>query len=384
MFKSKIDALLLTFVAICFCVSWMCIGGSKLWSPLLPVHRSAYPLSLANASDASEGGASIVTVDDDVESLDYTFRLDPNFEFSYASAGFILSESADVDHFVDWTSFSTLKLTVRCNPLNVLSFVLYTFDSSVSTPHDFSSLRPSTVPFSCAKEARTVDIDLRQLNTPEWWLTRNGLAYSNKNYSLQKVYSVGVVNSAQSPVDALSRVTVTEVTLMGRNGSLLYVAYALWGCALFAMGWYLIRLNTTRLIADIKRKVNQNQPPISYQQLAVEPRKDRDKNAVLGFMSKEYANPVLSLDLLASTLGINRTKINSILKEHQGLTFSSYVNKLRLTEAARLLLDQDASVAEIAYLVGYNNASYFNRMFKKEYGFTPNAFKKHMSAKVTD
>lgn len=41
------------------------------------------------------------------------------------------------------------------------------------------------------------------------------------------------------------------------------------------------------------------------------------------------------------------------------------MNKLRLTEAARLLGEkQDSSVAEIAYVVGYRNVSYFNKLFK--------------------
>ncbi|HTF85023.1 MAG TPA: helix-turn-helix domain-containing protein, partial [Cellvibrio sp.] len=59
-----------------------------------------------------------------------------------------------------------------------------------------------------------------------------------------------------------------------------------------------------------------------------------------------------------------------------GFTFTGYLNKLRLTEAARLLKEgEDANVAEIAYSVGYKNVSYFNKLFKEEYGCPPKAFK---------
>jgi AraC-like DNA-binding protein len=58
------------------------------------------------------------------------------------------------------------------------------------------------------------------------------------------------------------------------------------------------------------------------------------------------------------------------------MTFTGYVNKLRLTEAARLLTEQStATVAEIAYSVGYANVSYFNRLFKEEYNCTPKSFR---------
>jgi AraC-like DNA-binding protein len=74
-------------------------------------------------------------------------------------------------------------------------------------------------------------------------------------------------------------------------------------------------------------------------------------------------------------IGVSRTKINDILKAELGYTFSVYLNKLRLTEASRLLTETDLTVAEIAYSVGYKNVSYFNKLFKDEYGCTPKMFK---------
>jgi AraC-like DNA-binding protein len=47
-----------------------------------------------------------------------------------------------------------------------------------------------------------------------------------------------------------------------------------------------------------------------------------------------------------------------------------------LTEAARLLKEKAGEpIAEIAYSVGYANVSYFNKLFKEEYGSTPKAFR---------
>jgi YesN/AraC family two-component response regulator len=93
-------------------------------------------------------------------------------------------------------------------------------------------------------------------------------------------------------------------------------------------------------------------------------------------MATEYANPDLDVETIVNAIGVNRTKVNDILKSELGFTFSTYLNKLRLTEASRLLSEKDeANVAEIAYSVGYKNVSYFNKLFKEEYGCTPKTFK---------
>jgi AraC-like DNA-binding protein len=90
---------------------------------------------------------------------------------------------------------------------------------------------------------------------------------------------------------------------------------------------------------------------------------------------------MLKLDLahlenVVAGTGANRNKINDILKVELGMTFTAYVKKLRLTESARLLAENPAAtVSEVAYSVGYGSVSYFNKLFKEEYGCTPKVFK---------
>jgi YesN/AraC family two-component response regulator len=93
-------------------------------------------------------------------------------------------------------------------------------------------------------------------------------------------------------------------------------------------------------------------------------------------MATRYADAELDLDAMVEAITISRAKINDILKAELGYTFTSYLNKLRLTEAARLLAEKpEANVGEIANSVGYKNVSYFNKLFKEEYGCTPKTFK---------
>ncbi len=184
------------------------------------------------------------------------------------------------------------------------------------------------------------------------------------------------VNSLQSPLNTPSYVKITDVQLLGNNFTYLYVAIALVVLLWVVFLIVLLRRYVAVLTVDIRERVRLDQPLMAYKKLSIAPQKDKEKSAVLRFMATEYANPELSLEIAATTLGTNRTKINDILKEELGLTFTAYLNKLRLTEAARLLSEnEEANVSEIAYLVGYNNVSYFNKLFKAEYGCVPKTFK---------
>ncbi|GAA4676921.1 hypothetical protein GCM10025794_22060 [Massilia kyonggiensis] len=130
------------------------------------------------------------------------------------------------------------------------------------------------------------------------------------------------------------------------------------------------------MLASVDTQLKKDLPLVAYRQLTLEPYRDKEKAAVLKFIATNYTNPELDLEGVVAATGTNRTKVNEVLKSELGMTFTSYLNKLRLTEAARLLTEKsDTTVAEIAYSVGYANVSYFNKLFKEEYGCTPKAFR---------
>jgi AraC-like DNA-binding protein len=143
---------------------------------------------------------------------------------------------------------------------------------------------------------------------------------------------------------------------------------------LFAL-WF-FRAHARTLAASLNVQMKKDLPLVAYRQLTAEPYQDPEKASVLKFIATNYTNPELDLESVVAGTGANRNKVNDLLKSELGLTFTGYVNKLRLTEAARLLTEKSAAtVAEVAYSVGYANVSYFNKLFKEEYGCTPKAFR---------
>ena len=58
------------------------------------------------------------------------------------------------------------------------------------------------------------------------------------------------------------------------------------------------------------------------------------------------------------------------------VSFIEYLNNYRLTMASRLLVSSNSSIIAIAMESGFDNLSYFNRLFKKKYKITPSEFRK--------
>lgn len=90
----------------------------------------------------------------------------------------------------------------------------------------------------------------------------------------------------------------------------------------------------------------------------------------LEYMDKNFAVS-LSLADIAGDAGFSPEYFCRLFKNEVGMNFSVYLQELRLRESARLLRETGYKVYEIAEMVGYNNLSYYSRIFKKKYGVNP-------------
>ncbi len=321
-------------------------------------------------------GKTQMLVKNQVGTLEYQFYLDADQPYPYTHYSLYFVDPIQSFVQLDLRPFSQISFKVQCDPKNVLMLVLFSFDDKVTKLTNMESRRVSSAAFSCDSNWSDVSINLTDLDTPQWWLGRYGFAYSDTGYQLNKTMGFAWVNSLQSPLNTQSHVRLTDIRLEGVDRHYFYLI--LGGCFCLWLGWivWLVGYYVQVLTLDIKARVKQDQPLLAYKKLSIEPQKDKEKSGLLRYLATEYTNPELSLEMAVASLGLNRNKINELLKEELGLTFSSYLNKLRLTEAARLLAEnEEANVSEIAYSVGYNNVSYFNKLFKQEYGCAPKTFK---------
>jgi AraC-like DNA-binding protein len=102
---------------------------------------------------------------------------------------------------------------------------------------------------------------------------------------------------------------------------------------------------------------------------------------IIDLIEKEklYVNPELSLNQLSDQLKINRKYISYVINEITGSSFFTLINKYRVIEAKKHLLESEYdqySIEGIAQLSGFKSKSSFYRSFKDLEGITPAQFKK--------
>ena len=99
------------------------------------------------------------------------------------------------------------------------------------------------------------------------------------------------------------------------------------------------------------------------------------RGQILEYLGQNYAEP-LSLDSISDHFHITPAYLSSFFKKETGENISSYLAKLRISEAKRLLENTDLKVSEISEKVGIPSQTTFIRLFKKYCGMPPNEYRK--------
>ena len=88
----------------------------------------------------------------------------------------------------------------------------------------------------------------------------------------------------------------------------------------------------------------------------------------------EHSAEELSLRKVATAANISRNHFSEKFKQVTGINFVEYVARTRFEKARELLRDVDVRISEIAFEVGFQSLSQFNRVFKKLSGKSPSAY----------
>lgn len=97
---------------------------------------------------------------------------------------------------------------------------------------------------------------------------------------------------------------------------------------------------------------------------------------VVQYVRANY-NRELRLEMLANIFGYNSAYLGKVFHQYTGENFNNYLDEIRISEAKRLLADEEYKVYEVAEMVGYTNINYFHNKFKKYVGVSPLSYKKN-------
>jgi AraC-like DNA-binding protein len=358
-------------------LAWCCIELSYPASTLLSRESGAARWRLATYTDAPQGGTSTIRIQNaSGQPLSFDFRLTGAAVSPGLSAAWLMEDREGKLTPVDLSGYTTLTFLAKCAPANALIFALSTVDERVSKPGELLTYPPAMTLFSCNEKGVPVSLDLTRLTIPLWWFDKLKVDLSRQSYKLEHVVRFEFGASQYTRRETDSHVEISGLTLHGRDQRYLAALAAVLVATWSAFGIWYFRGQSRALRAKLDARLKKDLPFVAYQHLTLEPCGDQEQAAILRFIATHYTDAELDLGAVAAGTGANRNKINDVLKAELGMTFSSYLNKLRLMEAARLLTDKaSATVAEIAHTVGYANGSYFIKLFKEEYGCTPKAFR---------
>ena len=132
-------------------------------------------------------------------------------------------------------------------------------------------------------------------------------------------------------------------------------------------------------LIQIKRIYTQkiaNLPPKTQQNTSIYNRFRQEVDQYFADLANGLHNVQASVSLIAERVNLNPSYLNTVIKNLTGQTASSYIQDKTLLEAKSYLMHTTLQIAEIAFRLGFNNVSYFNRFFKRSTSHTPLDFRK--------
>ncbi|WP_372772061.1 two-component regulator propeller domain-containing protein [Mangrovibacterium sp.] len=97
-------------------------------------------------------------------------------------------------------------------------------------------------------------------------------------------------------------------------------------------------------------------------------------NRVRTIVESNIEDENFDVETLASELMISRSQLHRKIKSLSGTTTTDFVNLIRIKKAVEFIENENQQYNEVAFRVGFNSPSYFNKCFKKVYGITPKEY----------
>lgn len=113
----------------------------------------------------------------------------------------------------------------------------------------------------------------------------------------------------------------------------------------------------------------------SSEDLSREKERLKKMDSVFQYVDTNYQERI-DLDDISKSIGFSKYYFTKFFKENTGVTFLDYLNNYRIKKAEWRIIEEDETIAEIAYNCGFNSIKTFNRLFKNIVGCTPMKYRR--------
>jgi AraC-like DNA-binding protein len=226
--------------------------------------------------------------------------------------------------------------------------------------------------FKITSGMNTHKLSMDKFEVPDWWGENNRIEDASSIKPDLKSLKAINVSSAYTPITGNPQsLEIYSMTFSRNNKTLItWVLMLEFACILIVFAsFYLIE--RTR---DRNQVITITYKPVENKLV------EFTKSDFIHFINNNFQNCELTLDFVSEATGISQRRITNEIQNQFACNFKTYINRLRINESKRLLLESDLNIGEIAFKVGFNNQSHFNRVFKSEVLTSPTEYRdKHQA-----
>lgn len=92
------------------------------------------------------------------------------------------------------------------------------------------------------------------------------------------------------------------------------------------------------------------------------------------YLHESYAHSISRKDI-AKYIGVSEDYMTFCFRQELGITPILYLQRYRINQAKRMLVETNQSITSIAFSVGFSDSGYFSRIFRRETGVSPEKFR---------
>lgn len=259
-----------------------------------------------------------------------------------------------------------LNLKVRGFNTNNMGIALYT-----ANPNPESAKQSPEISFyttiNISSTIHDYPISLNQFKVPDWWLDMNDIGdAASMKPDIRHLSNLNIGNAYTPNIGEKQSFEIYSLTFSRNNKPLFILLLFLeFGIILVAF-----------MVIYSVEKVRGNKKIVTITYKAVESEStSAPKSDFIDFINNNFQNSELTLDFVSGETGISQRRITNNIQNRYACNFKSYINRLRINESKRLLLETELNIGEIAFKVGFNNQSHFNRVFKTEMQISPTEYR---------
>jgi len=314
-------------------------------------------------SDSAAGGSSKIlnkVISDSLLQVD--FQISNKISTPYAG----ISMGPKASRSINIGNYNQLTIKVKGDEINGVGIALVTRNSFKAKDQDDQGVLFYHI-FKISPGIHTYKISIDKFEVPDWWGENNRMEDASAiKPDLRSLEAINVSSAFTDNTGKIQSIGISSIAFSRNNTVLVNWIIA------FELGWILLAFIS--FYGFEKTREKKQTITINYQPIENKPA-ESSKSSYIAFINSHFQNSELTLDLVSHETGVSQRRITNEIQVQFECNFKTYINRLRINESKRLLMESDLNIGEIAFKVGFNNQSHFNRVFKSELQISPTEYR---------